>query len=364
MAAMDLLLGPILLGTIVNIWLYGIMVTQTTMYYVAFPRDHRWIKILVGYMFVVDTLNSIFDIGLVWKYTITLFGDKEGILVSSWWFNVEPVMTVMISSATQTFFAWRVAKLTGHAWMGWGIAISAFIQFAAGLGSTIGAFIVRDFARFQELKVAVITWLGLSALTDVVITCILSWYLHTHRTGFSKTDDVITRLVRLTVQTGLITTVWATTDLILYLGWSHNLHLFFQLPLCKLYTNSLMSTLNSRAGWGGSFTSSTTGNADPTSRSAGGVGTGNPNSRKGAAVWRSDQPNAHQTTAIQVMTTATVHRDDGFELEEYGTDTKRVSPEDVEAYAQTRSVQLPAVPSGTAISDETSMHSIGSFEGK
>jgi hypothetical protein len=59
-----------------------------------------------------------------------------------------------------------------------------------------------------------------------------------------------------------------------------------------------------------------------------------------------------------------VHRDDGFELEEYGTDTKRVSPEDVEAYAQTRSVQLPAVPSGTAISDETSMHSIGSFEGK
>jgi hypothetical protein len=38
-------------------------------------------------------------------------------------------MTVMISSATQTFFAWRVAKLTGHAWMGWGIAISAFIQF-------------------------------------------------------------------------------------------------------------------------------------------------------------------------------------------------------------------------------------------
>ncbi|CAE7081869.1 unnamed protein product, partial [Rhizoctonia solani] len=106
MAEMDLLLGPILLGTIVNIWLYGIMVTQTTMYYVAFPRDHRWIKMLVAYMFIVDTLNSVFDIGLVWKYTITLFGwyhsllneswfndkfqkgDKPGILVSSWWFNV------------------------------------------------------------------------------------------------------------------------------------------------------------------------------------------------------------------------------------------------------------------------------------
>ncbi|QRW20099.1 hypothetical protein RhiXN_09074 [Rhizoctonia solani] len=337
MAAMDLLLGPILLGTIVNIWLYGIMVTQTTMYYVAFPRDHRWIKTLVGYMFVVDTLNSIFDIGLVWKYTITLFGDHDGILVSSWWFNV--------------------------ALDGMGIALSAFIQFAAGLSSTIGAFIVQDFARFQELKAAVITWLGLSALTDVVITCILSWYLHTHRTGFSKTDDIITRLVRLTVQTGLITTLWATTDLILYLGWSHNLHLFFQLPLCKLYTNSLMSTLNSRAGWGGSFTSSTTGNVDPMSRSGGG-GNGQPTGRKAPAVWRPDQAKSNQTTAIQVMTTATVHRDDGFELEEYGFDTKRVHPEDIEAFGAQSKVQLPGAPSGTAISDETSMHSRGSFEAK
>ncbi|KAG8691560.1 hypothetical protein FRC11_001239 [Ceratobasidium sp. 423] len=371
MAAMDLLLGPILLGTIVNIWLYGIMVTQTTMYYVAFPRDHRWIKTLVGYMFLVDTLNSVFDIGLVWKYTITLFGDSHGILVSSWWFNVEPVMTVMISSTTQGFFAWRIAKLTGRAWMGWAIAFSAFIQFAAGLGSTIGAFIVKDFARFQELKAAVITWLGLSAVTDIVITCTLSWNTtlilvpqHTHRTGFSKTDDIITRLVRLTVQTGLVTTLWAITDLILYLGWSHNLHLFFQLPLCKLYTNSLMSTLNSRAGWGGSFSTST-GGVDPMSRSGGNnTGTGQP-SRKGPAVWRPDQAKSQQTTAIQVVTTATVHRDDGFELEEYGLDTKRVPPEDIEAFGQTQSrVQLPGAPSGTAVSDDTSMHSRASFDAK
>ncbi|CAE6489074.1 unnamed protein product, partial [Rhizoctonia solani] len=131
-------------------------------------------------------------------------------------------MTVMISSTTQCFFAWRVAKLTGHAWMGWGIAIAALVQFVAGLAATVGTFVVRDFARFQELRVPVIIWLLLSAATDIVITCILSWYLHTHRTGFSKTDDVITRLVRLTVQTGLITTVWATTDLLVYLCWSNN----------------------------------------------------------------------------------------------------------------------------------------------
>ncbi|CAE6426889.1 unnamed protein product [Rhizoctonia solani] len=357
MAAMDLLLGPILLGTIVNILLYGIMITQTSIYYAAFPRDHRWIKILVAYMFIVDTLNSIFDIGLVWKYTITLFGDHQGILVSSWWFNVEPVMTVMISSTTQCFFAWRVAKLTGHAWMGWAIAIAALVQFVAGLAATVGTFVVRDFARFQELRVPVIIWLVLSAITDIVITCILSWYLHTHRTGFSKTDDVITRLVRLTVQTGLITTVWATTDLLVYLCWSNNMHMFFQLPLCKLYTNSLMSTLNSRSGWGGSFGKSS-GNADPMS---GATGSGLPG-RKDPALWRPDQTKSQQATVIQVVTTETVHRDDGFELEEYGLDTKRVQPEDIEAFAQTQlKVQLPDEASDPAILDGNSLDSRGSF---
>ncbi|KDN35146.1 hypothetical protein RSAG8_11834, partial [Rhizoctonia solani AG-8 WAC10335] len=363
MAAMDLLLGPILLGTIINIWLYGIMFTQTAMYFVAFPRDHRWIKILVTYMFTVDTLNSVFDIGLVWKYTITLFGDYERILVSSWWFNLEPVMTVMVSSSTQCFFAWRIAKLTGHAWMGWAIAFSAFVQFIAGTATAIGTFIVQDFARFQELRVSVIIWLALSALTDVVITCILTWYLHTHRTGFSKTDDVITRLVRLTVQTGLITTVWATTDLIVYLCWSNNMHLLFQLPLCKLYTNSLMSTLNSRAGWGGSFSASTE-NPDPMSRSGGDPSTGQPG-RKGTVVWRPDQAKSQQTTAIQIVTTATVHRDDGVELEEYSLDTKRVPPEDIETLGQAQSrVKLPGMLSGTAVSDEVSMDSRASFDAK
>lgn len=357
MAVMDITLGPILLGTVFNIWLYGIMVTQTTMYFVAFPRDHKWIKFMVAWLFAIDTLNSLFDIGFLWRYTITFFGDLQGITTSHWLFNIEPAMTVMISSTTQSFFAWRVAKLTGQAWLGWLIGLSSFIQFLCGTGVTIGCFIVQEFARFQELKVPVIIWLGLSALTDIVITCILSWYLHTHRTGFSRTDDVITRLVRLTVQTGLITTVWATVDLFIYLGMDNNMHLLFQLPLCKLYTNTLMSTLNSRVGWGGSFSSGN--NADPSSGGATG--------RTGAAVWHPEQGKSRQQTTIQIVTTATVHRDDGVELEEYGMDdTKRISPDDIEAlphHESTTAVRLPGV-SVTAISDETSMHSKTSFDAK
>jgi hypothetical protein len=85
------------------------MVTQTAMYYSTFPGyevlstrrllgiegtilgtkdgSKYWYEQLptgigatltlllqVGSLFLVDTLNSVFNIGLVWRYTITLFG--------------------------------------------------------------------------------------------------------------------------------------------------------------------------------------------------------------------------------------------------------------------------------------------------
>ncbi|CAE6521235.1 unnamed protein product [Rhizoctonia solani] len=96
------------------------------------------------------------------------------------------------------------------------------------------------------------------------------------------------------------------------------------------------------------------------SRSGGDTGTGLA-SRKGPTFRRPDQDQSQQATVIQVMTTETVHRDDGLELEEYGFDTKRGPHEDVEAFGQTQAkVQL----SGALTSDENSMHSITTFDAK
>ncbi|KAF8884572.1 hypothetical protein CPB84DRAFT_1659994, partial [Gymnopilus junonius] len=66
------------------------------------------------------------------------------------------------------------------------------------------------------------------------------------RTGFHQTDMLIDRIIRTTAQTGLITAVVATIDLFVYVFDPTGLHLIFNFPLCKLYSNSLMSTFNSR----------------------------------------------------------------------------------------------------------------------
>ncbi|KAJ7040920.1 hypothetical protein C8F04DRAFT_1253430 [Mycena alexandri] len=101
-----------------------------------------------------------------------------------------------------------------------------------------------DFAHFTGL---IIAWMTTTILVDVTITVILVWYLQrAHKTGVQGTDQLVDRIIRLTVQTGLLTSVWALIDLVLFLTLPNASHLIFQIPMAKMYTNSLMSSLNSR----------------------------------------------------------------------------------------------------------------------
>ncbi|KAG8701217.1 hypothetical protein FRC08_004214 [Ceratobasidium sp. 394] len=323
-------------------------------------RDRKWIKWMVAWLFVIDTVNTIFDIGLVWRYTITFFGNLEEITHSHWLLNVEPAMTTMISSTIQSFYAWRIARLTERAWMGWVLGFLALVQFGAGLAATIWASFLGDFSRFQEVKSLVITWLGLSALTDMLITCALTWYLFTHRTGFPRTDDIITRLIRMTVQTGLVTTIWATIDMILFLALPvNNLHLFFQLPLCKLYTNTLMSMLNARKGWDRNFVSVDT--SEPTLRSGDDL-----KQKPIRSTWvrRSAQFDLSNQNTAQIATIT--HPEDNFELTDYTSKgPKPTDAGDIESRAgsgEVTGVHFPGATSRSAFSDMTSTRSRASSD--
>ncbi|KAF8337544.1 uncharacterized protein EI90DRAFT_3043335 [Cantharellus anzutake] len=245
----NVIVGPLLIGSWLNIWLYGMMLIQAQAYYRHAQNDPAWIKYLVAFILLADTFNSVFDAWFTYHYAVLEFGNPNTIMVSNWVFNTDPIMTVIISSTVQAFFGWRVKRLTGITWLAAIIVISAVIQFLAGLGTTIGCAIVKEFVQFRSFKSIVIVWLVLAPVTDFLIAASLAWYLRSHKTGFATTDDIVIRITRLTIQTGAITVIWATTDLVVFLVWPNNLHLIFNMPLAKLYGNCLMSSLNARREW-------------------------------------------------------------------------------------------------------------------
>jgi len=241
--------GPFLIGTWISTWLYGMMLIQAREYYRTATNDPRWIKYMVAFLLVAETLNSVFDIYIAYHFSVLEFGNAEGIFTSFWAVNAHPAMSATISSIVQSFFGWRVKKLTGRSWLASIIIVLSIIQFLAGVGSSIGTVVVPNMAQFHKFKSVVIVWLGLAPLDDLLIAGSLTWYLRSHKTGFSSTDDITSRITRMTMQNAAITVIWTTFNLAFFLAYTNNLYVIFKFPLTKLYSNCLISSLNARRWW-------------------------------------------------------------------------------------------------------------------
>jgi len=241
--------GAIFIGVIFNVVLYGIMITQTYLYFNVYKRDKIWMKLFVATLFICDTLNCAFDITFVYIPLVRDYGNVSALSYATWVFSTDPALTAIIALMVQMFFAWRVKVLTNNWPSVIFIAFCSVCQWCGGIGTAIACGIIPEFVHFQKFQVIVIIWLAFSAVADTSITLALVWHLRKHRTGFTMTDDIVNKIIRMTVQTGMITAVCAIIDLIAFLAIPSGLHLVFNLPLSKLYTNSLMSSLNSRAGW-------------------------------------------------------------------------------------------------------------------
>jgi len=108
-----------------------------------------------------------------------------------------------------------------------------------------------DIAMFHIIYGSAATWLAGSAACDLLIAVSMVFLLSSARKrSFSeRTERMITRLIRMTVETGVVTATAAILDLAFFLGTpENNLHLLMALILSKLYTNTLYASLNSRAG--------------------------------------------------------------------------------------------------------------------
>ncbi|PPQ75119.1 hypothetical protein CVT26_008297, partial [Gymnopilus dilepis] len=88
---------------------------------------------------------------------------------------------------------------------------------------------------------------ALAAAGDIVIAFSLCWLLHKSRTGFSKSNRIIDKLILFTVNTGLLTSLCAIASLTSIIVAGHTyLYIAFFFCIGRLYTNSLLVTLNAR----------------------------------------------------------------------------------------------------------------------
>jgi len=243
--------SPIIFGLLFSWALYGILTVQVYLYHLCF-EDKKGLRYLVYAVYLLDTLQTILT-GFDANYW---FGSGFGNVVklSNPYASAfdSPMLDGLLSLIVQWYFCYRIWVLSGRgrAWyLPVFIGLVALTQTTAAFISGVRGHIVGDFAiaRAHIDLVALYIWLIGSVVADVLIAISMIYLLLKSRSDFEATNALLTRLIRIVLETNLLTAIVAFVSLVLYFSLPDKNYficpLFF---LGKLYSNTLLVTLNNR----------------------------------------------------------------------------------------------------------------------
>ncbi|KAK0478819.1 hypothetical protein IW261DRAFT_1564887 [Armillaria novae-zelandiae] len=265
-----LLTGPLVLAYMWGYGLYGVLLVQLCkgvryaeqndltrgfvhpdIYHITFRNDKFGFKIFVWLLFLLETVFTIFTTIAAWHTYGTGWGDPDALTIIDVAWEPLPALNGFIGAMVQSFYVYRIWTLTKNLWLAFVIEAVALMQctlaFYYGIAVSVRG---RHINELFALTPSISAWLSGSAACDFLITASLVTILYRSKTKavFSHTTNHVTRLIRYTVETGLLTSVVAVCELILWLtDRQYNFHFIGFLVLSKLYSNTLLATLNSRA---------------------------------------------------------------------------------------------------------------------
>ncbi|KAF8314171.1 hypothetical protein DL93DRAFT_2167340 [Clavulina sp. PMI_390] len=233
--------GPIQAGAYVNCLFTGIALMQLQVYVRKYKNDAIWIQLLVTLCCSAMTVDAILTCYQAYYSSIVQFGSVEATYTLTKPFQIALDMLDIPSTLVQLFFSWRVKRLTGRTWVFAFVAFTVVVQWAITItAATIGHVYAKT---LQSLAIA--GW-SLSLAVDVLLTINLVLFFNTRKTGFSDTDDLLGKLNRLTVQTGILISTWNLVIIIIMSITTDFTDFAFIVSFPPLYVITLMSSLNAR----------------------------------------------------------------------------------------------------------------------
>ncbi|KDR83608.1 hypothetical protein GALMADRAFT_133037 [Galerina marginata CBS 339.88] len=247
MGQFDLVIGVLLIGLFFNTYLYGLVTYQFIVYHNTKFNDRLWIRAVVGFLFVLDTLHSAVAVYAGWEACVTNYDNPASLAFISWTIPFTALATSLAAFVTQMFLGHRVFILTKSTPLVAFIGILSLLGLVFGFYAGIYSGILHAVAKFGPLGPYVTCWLVFQTAADLIITVSLSFVLSRSRTGFRRTDTIINRIIRGAVQTGLFVSLFALGDMFSFLlHRDTNLYAMFAYPMGRIYTNTLLDTLNAR----------------------------------------------------------------------------------------------------------------------
>ncbi|EPS96221.1 hypothetical protein FOMPIDRAFT_91126 [Fomitopsis schrenkii] len=224
------LLGPLALGILLASIVFGINCLQAYLYYTTFSqRDSAALKAYVAALMTTDCVHVVLSVIVYYHYTVDCFGDLQALYSVYWLLLVQVLVGSVLGTMVRQYFVYRIYRPFSLAY------------------SVIGLLSVESFSVADHLFLYSAAALCSDIACDSLIAITLTYCLYARRTVFPRTNHAIHLLVMYALNTCALNTMLALATLVTFIVYPQTtIYTTFWFVLVRVYTCSMLSTLNSR----------------------------------------------------------------------------------------------------------------------
>ncbi|THH07209.1 hypothetical protein EW145_g3535 [Phellinidium pouzarii] len=245
---LDNTMGALFIGVVFAMALWGAGCVQVYYYFNRYLKEDWRLKLLVFVVWALDTTHQGLITHTAYTYLVTEYGNPlflNEIVVT---LLIEVVISALIVLLVQSFLVLRVWKLSrGNIPLVVILCLLVAAEFSLSIVYTIKSLRLKTFTALASIVNLSRSVNIFGAAGDIAIAMALVYLLHRARTGFHRSDGIINRLIMFSLNTGILTSLDAVMSLVTITVLPNSfVYILFFVTVSRLYTNSLLATLNSR----------------------------------------------------------------------------------------------------------------------
>ncbi|TFK36125.1 hypothetical protein BDQ12DRAFT_259345 [Crucibulum laeve] len=220
-------IGVAFFGFTVSAVLYGITVLQAYQYFMNSPNDSKKRKTSAIVVCILDTIHFAFSIHMMYSFLIQHSGDPEAATRIVWSLKGLGSTQLLFIVFVQFYYLQKIWKYVTRNAM-FSTCFVRVVQLGAiFMGSLAVAVGIVFLFHLQHVNVilnfsvgfeyVIYMGFGATAVIDSSIALAMCIILYKSRVGSGRTDDVVSRIIRYFVGSGLVTSLASILCLILYM---------------------------------------------------------------------------------------------------------------------------------------------------
>ncbi|EIW57448.1 uncharacterized protein TRAVEDRAFT_72542 [Trametes versicolor FP-101664 SS1] len=263
-AFFDVTIGVTLIGLAVTASLFGVATAQVGWYYRHYPRDRRFLKMLVALVWSYDAFHLLLYTATMWNYLVMKDLNFMGLTLLPWESSAQLLCNACAIVTIQSFYSYRIWTLSQNRYLAALLVIFVCADFGLAFTLFMKSLTTKNVIDFIGLTNFDIALSSVTASTDVLLSATLFTLLALSRTGSVGANRLINKLVLYTINTGALTrqvsfdidgiyvnagacSFFAVVSLITVIIMpTTSVYVMFYYIGARLYSVSLLATLNAR----------------------------------------------------------------------------------------------------------------------